>query len=629
MTFTGFIGHEDAKLALILNAVDPRCGGVLFAGEKGSGKSTLARFYRDLLPLSVPFVTVPLNVTEDAILGGIKLEESLKSGRAVGQWGLLARAGGGAVYIDDANLLASEIVSVIMKGQDGPAPRREKIAGEADDRQGPSFILLGSMNPDEGHLSPHALDRFGMCVLWEGLKDSESRMAVMKGALAREDAGNYGHRDREKSTTLQELRERIGAARPALADIHVTPEIMGYLTSRCLENLVSGHRGDVFLYYAARAYAAFQGEDSITEAHVEVVLPLVLLHRKRLLRQMEEERQEQRHHQTEPSHQKDNPEDGKANREADTETAAGEESSGDNGGQTDDGGDQTRESREKGETFSVGQPFKLKRLAFRKDRVNRNTSGRRTKTGTTGKRGRHIKSILKRNGDIAVDATIRAAAPFQQARGRHGRILIREEDLRFKQREKKMGHLVVLVVDGSGSMGAQKRMVETKGAVQSLLLDCYQKRDMVSLIVFRKDHAEVVLPPTASVVTAVRRLADIPVGGKTPLTSGLLETYRLIGRVRIKSPKTRFLVVLVTDGRANQSMSAMSAKEELPKMAGLLNGLPSTDYVVVDTENKRNFLKVDLAREIASSLGADYYSIDDLKADHLTDIVHNRIRIDA
>jgi len=625
MTFTGFIGHEDAKLALILNAVDPRCGGVLFAGEKGSGKSTLARFYRDLLPPSVPFVTVPLNVTEDAILGGIKLEESLKSGRAVGQRGLLARAGGGAVYIDDVNLLAPEIVSLIMKGQDRPKPRDRDIAGAVGEKlPGRSFILLGSMNPDEGHLSLHVLDRFGMCVLWEGLKDSASRIAVMKGTLAWEDAGNYSHRDREENSTLRELRERIEAARPALSDIHVTPEIMDYLSSRCLEYQVSGHRGDVFLYYAARAYAAFHGEDAVTEAHVEAALPLVLLHRKRLLRQMEEERQEQRYHQANPPDQNDNPEHGEANRKADTEAAAGEESSGDDGGQTDDG-DRPRESRQKEETFAVGQPFKVKRLAFRKDRMNRNTSGRRTKTGTTGKRGRHIKSILKRNSDIAVDATIRAAAPFQHSRGRRNMLLIRDEDLRFKQREKKMGHLVVLVVDGSGSMGAQKRMVETKGAVQSLLLDCYQKRDMVSLIVFRKDRAEVILPPTASVVTAARRLADIPVGGKTPLTAGLLETYRLIGRVRMKLPETRFLVVLVTDGRANQSMSTMPAKEELPKMTGLLCGLPSTDYIVVDTENKRNFLKADLARDIAATLGADYYGIDDLKAAHLTDIVRSRI----
>jgi magnesium chelatase subunit D len=256
--------------------------------------------------------------------------------------------------------------------------------------------------------------------------------------------------------------------------------------------------------------------------------------------------------------------------------------------------------------------------------MNRAVPGRRTKTGSRGKRGRHVRSILRENGDIAVDATIRAAAPFQQLRGRTGALLIRDEDLRYRQREKRMGHLVIFVVDGSGSMGARRRMVETKGAIQSLLMDCYRKRDMVSLIVFRKDRAETVLPPTASVALAAKRLREIPVGGKTPLAAGLLETFNLIRRVRIKSRETRFLVVVVTDGRANQGLSGAPVHEEIKKTTSLLNGLPSTDYIVVDTEDKTKIIRTDLAREIASSLGADYYDIDGLKADYLTTVIRNK-----
>jgi len=628
MILTDFVGHDDAKMALILNAVDPRCGGVLFAGEKGSGKSTLARLFRSLLPPASPFVTVPLNATEDAVLGGVDLEKSLKKGLAVSRSGLLERAYGGIVYIDDVNLLAPEIVALILKGQDGTAVYGQ----DAGCANGPgqrkmSFILLGSMNPDEGHLSPHVLDRFGMCVLWEGLKNSAGRLAVMKSTIARESALVHGRRPLEEIGVMRELLERIRAARLAVGRIAVSPDTMDHIASRCLEHGIAGHRGDVFLFYAARACAAFRGERDVTAAHVEAVLPLVLLHRKRLLQQMEDQPKTERHRQEKTPERNDPPDDDKTDRQADGDASA---SSGDplrdnDSGQTDDDGDRPRESREKEETFAVGEAFRIKRLAFRKDRIVRNTAGRRTKTATKAKRGRQIRSLLRPNGDIAVDATIRAAAPFQQARGRRSILLIRDEDLRFRQREKKTGHLVVMVLDGSGSMGAQKRMIETKGAVQSLLIDCYRKRDMVSLIVFRKDHAEVVLPPTSSVVTAARRLADIPVGGKTPLSAGLLETYRLIGRVRTKSPETRFLVVLVTDGRANHSLSDRPAKEEIRNMTGLLNGLPATDYVVVDTENKRNFLKADLARGIAAELGADYYGIDDLKADHLTDIVRARI----
>jgi magnesium chelatase subunit D len=203
-------------------------------------------------------------------------------------------------------------------------------------------------------------------------------------------------------------------------------------------------------------------------------------------------------------------------------------------------------------------------------------------------------------------------------------ILIRDEDMRFKQREKRMGHLVIFVVDGSGSMGAQRRMIETKGAVQSLLMDCYQKRDRISMIVFRKDRAEVVLSPTASIKAASRQLKEIPVGGKTPLSAGLLEAFRLVQRVRPKSAETRFLIVLVTDGRANQGLSEMPIKEEIFKMTSLLSEQRFTDFIVIDTEDKGKFIRTDLAREVASTLGANYYEIEDLKAGHLTEIVRER-----
>ena len=263
----------------------------------------------------------------------------------------------------------------------------------------------------------------------------------------------------------------------------------------------------------------------------------------------------------------------------------------------------------------------LKRIAFEKDRLKRTESGRRTKTASCGKSGRYVRSALLDNGDVAIDATLRAAAPFQKARGRNGFLLIKPEDLRFKEREKKTGHLVVFVVDGSGSMGAQKRMVETKGAVQSLLLDCYQKRDKVAFIVFRKDRAEVVLPPTSSFELAAKRLKELPVGGRTPLSAGLLEAYRLVRRTGLQRPRTRCLVVLVTDGRANQGLTPEPVDREIGRMASLLLTVKRTDYIVVDVEDKKSLTKMDLAWRLADRLGARYFRPADLKSDNLTGMV--------
>ncbi len=610
MTFPGVIGQEDAGLALLLNAVDPRCGGVLLVGEKGCGKSTLARSFGRLLALADggPFVELPLNATEDALLGSIDMEDTLASGRPVHRRGLLGRAAGGALYIDDVNLLSPEITSLVLKGQDG-ALERETGNGASS-----RYMLIASMNPEEGAVSTHFLDRFGMCVPMQHLKDADGKIAVMKEAM-RSCAVPCGG-DFERS-----FLDQVRAAREAVAAVTMPPETMDYLVRQCLNNCIAGHRGDIHLYYAARACAAFSGTASVTEEQVDRVLPLVLLHRRRLLWEAPEEAAAEPERNNPPDkkeggEEKKNPED--EARKDPSDYNAG------NAARKDDMRGQSRETRAAEELFSVGRTFKVRRLAFRKDRMNRDVPGRRTKTGSRGKRGRHVKSILRANGDVAVDATIRAAAPFQKLRGRTDLLIIRDEDLRYRQRERRMGHLVVFVVDGSGSMGAKRRMEETKGAVQSLLIDCYQKRDMVSMIVFRKDRAEVVLPPGASVDAASKRLKDIPIGGKTPLAAGLLEAFNLIRWVRIKSTETRFLAVVVTDGRANQTLSEIPVEEEIAKVANLLRGLPSTDFIVVDTEDKTQFIRTNLAAKLSSVLSADYYEMDALQADYLTAVVREK-----
>jgi magnesium chelatase subunit D len=613
MNFCTFVGREDAKLALILNAIDARCGGVLFWGGKGTGKSTLARLFRDIMPEGAHFVEAPLNITEDALLGGVDIEAAFTEGRRVFQPGILSRADGGALFIDDINLLTQSVTALICDAceRGEHVVEREGISA----RRSARFIPIAAMNPEEGALPPHFLDRFGMCVRFAGLDEGPVRIRVIK--TASED-GRASGRDAD-GADLKALRLVIARAAAKAGTVSLSREVEEQIVSRCVEAGAEGHRGEVFVLYAARAYAAYCGDAAVAGKHVDAVAPLVLAHRARPQEEVEEQAAAQDHKE---DHEQDDHNDGR--REEGAQSQSTGEPERDAEGQTADAsadGTEQAGSRPKEEVFGTGEPFCVKRIAFAEDRLKRSDSGRRSKTASSGKSGRYVKSGFHDNRDVAVDATLRAAAPFQKARGRQGVVVIKPEDLRFKEREKKMGHLVVFVVDGSGSMGAQRRMVETKGAVQSLLLDCYRKRDKVAFIVFRRDRAEVVLPPTSSLERAAKRLRELPVGGRTPLSAGLLEAYRLVRRNRLQRPLVRCLVVLVTDGRANQGLTAEPVENEIGKLAALLSGLKGTDYMVVDVEDKKSLTKMDLAVRLAQRMGARYFRPADLKSDSLTGMV--------
>jgi magnesium chelatase subunit D len=613
MLFSEFVGHEDAKLALILNAIDFRCGGVLFIGEKGSSKSTLSRLFKNILPYGTPFIELPLNITEDRLIGGIDIEKTIKYGRRIFQKGLLCNADRGVIYVDDINLLPPEMATLILEVQDKGEVlvEREGFTSRYPSR----FILIASMNPEEGNISPHILDRFGMCVLWQSLKDNHQRIEIIKKAIFTDVQHKVQHTFSDIS-----LKEKIFACLSFLERITIPEQVREYISQLCLENNISGHRGDIDLTYAGRAYAAYCGLREVSKEEVDKVSELVLTQRRRILQQMEQ-KEGHRQHPNGSSSEKHEKEDNRQNMEDPNRDFDQERL---NKAETDefkDSSNERVESNPREEVFKIGAPFKIKRIVFKKDRIYRAASGRRTKTRVKDRGGRYVKSVFKGEDDIAIDATIRASAPYQKMRGRKERLLIQKEDLRFKQRERKMGHLVIFVLDSSGSMAAKRRMIETKGAILSLLMDCYEKRDRVSMIVFRKERAEVVLPPTTSLEFALNKLKDIPAGGKTPLTAGLLEAYKLIQRVGMKSPETRFLLVLITDGRANQTMTGMPVRDEMKRVVALFNKLVFTDFIVVDTENKKGFIKTDLALQIASQLGADYYTIENIRSEFLTELV--------
>jgi magnesium chelatase subunit D len=613
--FGQFVGQDDARLGLILNAVDPRCGGLVLVGGKGSGKSTLMRLGRGVLPEGIPFVELPLNVTEESLLGGIDLEQTLSSGRRTLQPGIISRANNGFVFVDDINLLSPELLTLLMEPQSRGAEiiQREGLSEERES----SFVILATMNPEEGELSPHLADRIGLCAVMEELNGRDERLAIMRLALE------------SPSFAVEEDRETAGhiaSARALLPRVCFSGEALEYLYQVTRRNVSPGHRGDVFLYYAARSWAALRGDSEVDSAHIDRVANLVFCHRRLELREEEQtitgqeqpHDHDQRQDQDERDDQGEHPPPPENGRDESDRQPSGE-------GERDSDSSQ-RESADREEVMGVGDPFRLRRFSFRKDRLKRRADGRRTRTRVRGRGGRYVRSLLSSTDrDIAIDATLRACAPFQKARNRRGMLKIKEEDLRFRQRERRMGHLVLFVVDGSGSMGAQKRMKETKGAIQSLLLDCYRKRDRVAMIVFRRECAELVLPPTASVELAARRLAELPVGGKTPLAAGLLETHRLVRRTAMRRPEQRILVLLITDGRGNHPLTRETRGEEVPGLARLLAEEQQCDFIVIDTENKGNFLKTDLAVDLARGLEAEYYTIEALRAEYLTEMVQARM----
>ncbi len=461
-----------------------------------------------------------------------------------------------------------------------------------------------------------------MCVFWESLLEKNERILVIKRSMANrfDFAGS-------SDTADDALRNRIRSCTIFLKQVTVPENVTDHIAQTCMENAVTGHRAELFLFYATKAYAAYCGDKRANMNHVDAVALLVLLHRRLNVAPPEEEpshRPDQKNREKAQTPESDDSPDDAQSHDHERSNVDGVDPTAEDAGDDFNPGTSPRETAVREEVFDTGETFHTKRLSFRKDRLKRVSAGRRTKTRSKDKGGRYVRSIFNAQDDVAIDATIRAAAPFQNVRGRDTILVIHDRDLRYKQREKKTGHLVIFAVDGSGSMGAQKRMREAKGAIQSLLMDCYQKRDKVAMLVFRKDKAEVVLAPTSSVEHASRRLREIPTGGKTPLSSGLMEAHALIKRYAKKAPETRFLLIIITDGRANHSLSGLPVREEVMRLARVLREIPSTDFIVVDTEDKSQFIKADLAAPLATELNAIYYTIEDLKADYLIDMVKSR-----
>jgi magnesium chelatase subunit D len=638
--FTAIVGQESIKLALLLNAISPAIGGVLIRGQKGTAKSTAVRALACLLPdievvAGCPFactpeddpeacphcagltserrsvtrpaalVELPLGVTEDRVVGTLDIERALKTGTRHFEPGLLAAAHRGMLYSDEVNLLSDHIADVLL---DAAAMGVNYVEREGISvSHAASFILVGTMNPEEGELRPQLLDRFGLAVEVQAERDASVRAEVVRRRIAfDQDPTAFVARWVEME---QAERQRLAAARRLLPRVRLDDALLYLITGICTDFGVDGMRADIAMYRAAVALAAYEGRTEVCEDDVRQVARLVLPHRRRrqpfdqptVDDQALEESLERHRPPTEGGPSSPPPAE-----PPDESTTAGPQDASEPG--TEGFAPQNQQAR-------IGQSFAVRPLEgpLRQDLLPLG-AGRRSRTlgGTTG---HYVTSRqpLGRVRDIAVDATLRAAAPHlrrrQQEEGRAP--AIHYTDLREKVRESRAGNLILFVVDASGSMGARERMVATKGAILSLLLDAYQKRDRVGLVSFRSQEATVLLPPTGSVELAQRHLADLRTGGRTPLAAGLAKAYELLVRYRQRAREVQPLLVLLTDGRANTATNGSDPLADAMTRAGALR-VARVPSLVVDTE--QGALRLGLARRLAEALGGVCLRLEELAA---------------
>jgi magnesium chelatase subunit D len=615
------VGQEDAKLALLLLAVEPRIGGVLLRGEKGTAKSTLARGLAALLPGAAPFVELPIGATEDRVVGSIDLGAALTRGEVQFRPGLLAAADGGVLYVDEINLLPDHLVDVLL---DVAASSVNRVEREGISHVHPSrFLLIGSMNPEEGDLRPQLLDRFGLAVAVRTARDPAERAAAVRRRLAF-DADPSGAVGLEAAGAEEELRQRLAAARPGRLSDGMVEEV----SSLCAAMGAEGLRADLTICRAAAALAGWEGRQTVSAADVRRVAPLALAHRARRDPLEPAGLDEQRLAEALDEHI--GPEVSEAHGGGDGQGGGQGGGQADARADVDAGPDGTASSGDGGSRPPVDPA-----AAAVAPPVLGSLPGRRPPTPASGRRAPVEANRGRLIGDrepggpvaaVAVGATVRQAAARIAAAGSTegagtspARMAVRPEDLREAVRVDRAANLIVLAVDASGSMGAPQRMEAAKGAVLGLLTDAYQRRDLVGLVAFGGENATVLLRPTGSVEVARARLAALPTGGRTPLAAGIATALELVTTPG-RSASHRPVLVLVTDGRATfapsgaDPVSAAGSAADAVRRAGV-------EAVVIDVEETPYRVLgappgagpgaapvrgLGLARDLAARMGARY-----------------------
>ena len=663
--FSAVVGSEDMALALILTTVSPDVGGVLVRGEKGTAKTTMVRALAQVLPgiavvegcrfscnpldpdptcpdgphdhpvsKSRParLVELPVGATEDRVIGSLDLRQALGVGAVVYEPGLLAAAHRGILYVDEVNLLHDHLVDLLL---DAAAMGRSTV-----ERDGVSvahaarLILIGTMNPEEGELRPQLLDRFGLTVEIAAPRDPELRAEVVRRRMTFDRDPAYFVAT--YAADEQQLRARIARAQTLLPSVRLGDRQLATIARVCGAFEVDGMRADIVTARAAAAHAAWHGRSEITKPDIRAAARLALPHRRRRnpfdAPGLDEDFLDQLL-DAEPDPDPPPPNGSPPNRPS---TSSGQ----DDAAQHVNGHKEMRPepvaegastgsahkdlqhadgpSASSGPTDRIISPGDTYRTRlFIAPGVGVGEAGRRSRALTATGRTVGALPAHRASGRLHLTGTIRAAAPRQLARGRSPDEPLRlaSPDLRLAVTEGRESNLVLLVVDASGSMAARRRMNAVKAAALSLLLDAYQRRDKVGLITFRGAEATLALPPTSSIDTAARRLQDLPSGGRTPLAEGLLCAAETLRLERIRDPRRRPLLVLVTDGRATYGPNAV-ARSRL--MADRLRraGVAS---LLIDCESGR--MSLGLAQTLSIHLGAQYVTVGEVGADQLVHAV--------